>query len=130
MSKLQEFLNELTDSELASFHSYRYHQFMKGSQEKIDLELNKRGMRADDLEKYKIIQNPLSSEVCPQCGSGKFYTSTEIETVNYSYASIDLEVDYRTCLVCLYAEGKDESSSSHSFVGPFGFIKALINRKK
>lgn len=109
---------------------------MKGSKEKILAELASRSMEIDsiesyldrkELDKYKIIEKQL----CPRCMSSKFYTSNEIETVTYSYASVELKVDYRTCLVCLYSQDKVENENgSFGLVGPLGFIRKLINRKK
>ena len=131
MSKLQEFLSILSNHELARFYEYRYPEFLKGSKEKIDEELKRRAMDKNNLSPHINPHNHQeNSTVCPQCYSSKFYTSTEIETVNYSYASVDLEVDYRTCLVCLYSEEKDRAGKDSGFVGPFGFIRTLINRKK
>src|SRR5690554_7926941 len=95
MSKLQTFLDELTDSELVSFYNYRYEQFMKSSKVKIDSELIKRGMQKEDFDHYRVDILANTEERCPQCGSQKFYNSKEIETVTYSVASIDLEVDYK-----------------------------------
>ena len=130
MSKLQEFLDVLSDSELANFYLYRYEQFLKGSKDKIDAELSKRNISKENIEIYRLENKVISEDKCPRCGSNKFYNSTEIETITYSYASVDLEVDYKTCLVCLYSEEKELGGSSQHYVGPFGFIRGLINRKK
>lgn len=129
MSKLQTFLDELTDGELANFYTYRYEQFLKGSKEKIDAELDKRAMIKTRILEYVVKSVQKSTEQCPRCGSTKFYNSPEIETITYSTASVDLEVDYRTCLVCLYSEEKENNKRKSGHVGPFGFIRALINRK-
>jgi len=130
MSKLQTFLDELTDSELVSFYNYRYEQFMKSSKVKIDSELIKRGIQKEDFDHYRVDILANTEERCPQCGSQKFYNSKEIETVTYSVASIDLEVDYKTCLICLYSEDKSENRETHRRVGVFGFIRALFYQKK
>ncbi len=130
MSKLQEFLDALTDRELVNFYTYRYVQFIKGSREKIDAELRKRGITQADFARITAETPPSIGNTCPRCGSEKFYNSTEIETVTFQYTSVDFEVDYRTCLVCLYCADKETGSNTPSYPGPFGFIKALINRKK
>ena len=130
MSKLQVFLDELTDSELANFYIYRYEQFLKGSKEKIDAELEKRTMSKTCISEYVIKSSKEFLDTCPRCSSNKFYLSTEIESITYSYASIDLEVDYRTCLVCLYSEEKEKNERKSGYVTLFTFIRALINRKK
>lgn len=130
MSRLQHFLNELTDHELLQFHDYRYNQFLKGSKEKIDAEFEKRQLDRNNPGDFKKTPSVSLAETCPRCHSSKFYTATEVETITYSYASVDLEVDYRTCLVCLFAEESDSVTNIDGYTGPFGFIKALINRKR
>lgn len=134
MSKLQDFLDELTNRELASFYQHRYSQFMPNSQEKIDAEFTKREMNQSRLSDYTLTKEEVSSlvasrQICPNCFSTKFYYSTEIETITYSYASVDMKVDYKTCLVYLHQEEKD-SDDKNKFLTGFGFIKALMNRKK
>ncbi|MDX2361856.1 MAG: hypothetical protein QNK23_13690 [Crocinitomicaceae bacterium] len=137
MSKLQNFLEVLTDSELANFFTYRYHEFMPASKEKIDLEFKSRGMRLSKLEFYKEVpdnitpERILKLEFCPRCYSKKFYTSQEIETVSYSYASIDSKVDYKTCLVCLYCQDKEMAESEgDGIANVFGFLNFLIKRRR
>ena len=134
MSKLATFLSELSDRELAAFYHFRFTEFMKGSQEKILAELETRSMeiesistylKRDELDTFRIMENNL----CPRCMSSKFYTSHEVETMTYSYATVDLKVDYRTCLVCHYSQDKVEGEST-GFVGPIGFIRKLVNRQK
>ena len=136
MSALTDFLLELTDHELAAFYHFRYEQFMQGSKDKILKELENRSIHVgsipdylerNDSDKHKIIENDL----CPRCMSSKFYTSHEVETITYSYASVDLDVDYKTCLVCLFSEEKEGNvSSSFGFVTGLGFISRLMNRKR
>jgi len=132
MSKLASFLSELSDHELKAFYHFRYKQFMKGSQEKIDLEMQSRGILPVDFEevfrKARHFTYEADPNVCPRCLSERFYTSHEVETITYHYATVELDVDYKTCLVCLYSQDKEESESG--FVGPLGFISKLINRKK
>lgn len=132
MSKLASFLSELSDHELKAFYHFRYKQFMKGSQEKIDAEMQTRGILPVDFEEIFRQARHFTYEpdpnVCPRCLSEKFHTAHEVEIISYSYATEELDVDYKTCLVCLYSQDKEESESG--FVGPFGFIYKLINRKK
>lgn len=132
MSKLTTFLSELSDHELKAFFHFRYKQFLKGSQEKIDVEMKKRGIIPVDQEEHinKALHftSKNNPNVCPQCLSEKFYTAHEVESITYSYATIELNVDYRTCLICLYSQDKEDSYTG--IVGPFSFIQRLINRKK
>ncbi|HLV40749.1 MAG TPA: hypothetical protein VKY37_00590 [Brumimicrobium sp.] len=130
MSKLQTFLDELTDSELISFYNYRYEQFMELSKDKIDSELIKRGIQKEDFDQFKVDILSNTEGRCPRCGSQKFYNSEEIETITYSIASLDLEVDYKTCLICLYSEDKENGRGPQSHVSLIGYIRALIMRKK
>ena len=137
MSKLFNFLTELTDTELINFYDYRYQEFLKNSKVKIDEEMSKRGINQEN--KYQFQLNDLGAEelenllaeqkICPRCHSYKFYTSSEIETITYAYASVDFKVDYRICLVCNYSQDKEDSKSKSEFVGPFQFLKKLITRK-
>lgn len=135
MSKLSEFLSELSDHELRAFHHFRFNEFMKGSQEKIMFEMEKRGVNSDDIEecitqarKEGIFTNRES--LCPKCLSEKFYTASEVETITYSYATVELDVDYRTCLICHYSQDKAENSNPSGMVSAWGFITKLINRKR
>ncbi len=126
MSRLQDFLNQLSDWELVNFRKYRYDQFIKNSQQRIDDEIQKRNLNLEAV-KFDGNDEPLS---CPRCLSSKYYDSTEVETITYSYASVDLEVDVRTCLVCLYSGKTQETNSKEKLVGPVGFLSRLMNRKK
>ena len=132
MSKLASFLSTLSDHELKALFHFRYKQFLKGSQEKIDAEMNRRGILPVDQEAHIINARQFAPKnnpnVCPQCLSEKFYTAHEVESITYSYATVELNVEYRTCLICLYSQDREESSTGH--VGPLGFIHRLINRKK
>lgn len=126
MSKLTNFLEELNDQELVSFYHFRYEQFIKHSKEKIDQEIDFRGLDRSNL--VLNVEGNLQEDLCSRCGSSKFYTSNEIETITYSYASLDLNMNYKTCLVCLYCEEKESGESGHRFVGMFSFVKALFSR--
>lgn len=130
MSKIQEFLDELSNYELIKFYEYRYEQFLKPSKDKIDREFEKRDINKLDFEKYTIEKGDVEQELCPRCASSKFYNATEIESLTYSYATVNLKVDYRTCLVCLFSEKSKQNNDGVNFVGLFGFIRALINRRK
>ncbi len=112
MSKLESFLTELTDTELVNYYEYRYEQFMPASKKRITDELAKRNMKLDRLQSYVKLPDSYSEEnikkqkLCPQCFSEKFYNSKEMET-GMDSSSDEFEVDYKTCLVCLYSKEKD-----------------------
>lgn len=126
MSKLQHFLEQLSDWELANFYNYRYGQFIKQSQQKIDAEIEKRGIDTGSVE----MEYNEKALLCPRCFSDKYYDSTEMETITYHYATVDFEVDVRTCLVCLYSSRSEHANSKTEHVSALGFISRLINRKK
>ncbi len=134
MSKLQGFLDELSDAELQALHHFRFREFMPASKEKIRLELDKRGLAVPDPLTYQAEipadawEKIRSCDMCPRCYSEKFYHSRETETLNYSYASVDTEVDYKTCLVCLYSEEKVKAASRPPLTA-WGFLFRMLNRK-
>lgn len=130
MSKVQQFLDELTDNELLGFFHFRYSEFLQGSKDKIDAEIQKRRLNVEAFDPSVARSDHSDEKNCPRCGSSKFYNSTEIETITYSYASVDIKTDYKTCLVCLYCEEKDVGFNGNRNVSGFGFIRALINRRK
>lgn len=137
MSKLDDFLSELSDHELRAFHHFRFKEFMKGSKEKITLEMEKRGISSpssDEFEEYLAASKEgfftNRASLCPRCLSEKFYTRHEIETISYSIASFDISADYKTCLVCHYSEGNDENSRKTKQVGAGRFLWKLMNRKR
>ncbi|MDG1333140.1 MAG: hypothetical protein P8P74_12475 [Crocinitomicaceae bacterium] len=138
MSKLAAFLTELSDHELRAFHHFRFNEFMKGSKEKITLEMEKRGISSPNPDEFEA-QLKISSEdgffpnraaLCPRCLSEKFYTRHEIETISYSIASFEVDADYKTCLVCHYSEGNDENAGKTTHVTAGGFLWRLLNRKR
>ena len=62
-SNLTNFLNDLTDQELSVFIKYQYASFLFGSKEKIDLEVQKRGLSEAEIEKIgKVKLNKDSGE--------------------------------------------------------------------
>ncbi len=133
MSRLQSFLEELTDQELVNFYHYRYQEFLKDSKSRIDSEIDKRGLDEQQMNQFNHFPKYNSilegnGEYCPRCISSKFYTSHELESITYS--TVEFEVDYRVCLVCLYSAEKDGNEKSYRSVSGFGFLRSLINRKR
>lgn len=127
MTRLEKFLKSLNDEELAAFHHFRYHQFIKASREIIDREMTSRAIPTHFSFQELNPNEELNSEKCPRCKSEKFYDSTQMESIEFQYATEEVEVEYRTCLVCLYGGPKDEDK--HRSVGLLGFIRELINRR-
>ncbi|WP_146190752.1 hypothetical protein [Polaribacter aquimarinus] len=75
MSKINDFLNELDDYELAFFAKFKLSTYMKVTQSKIKEYLVERNLNESKIEKL-IIENPTSKledklERCPRCYSDK-----------------------------------------------------------
>ncbi|NOQ91575.1 MAG: hypothetical protein GQ552_02540, partial [Flavobacteriaceae bacterium] len=110
MSKLKEFVEKLEDFELASFYKYRFSSFMDNSKKIILKEFRKRKMYESNLDEYLPNKEDIdkqkleSSEICPRCFSNEFYSASENESITYQYATIDYNMNYKTCLVCLYSQ--------------------------
>lgn len=61
---------------------------------------------------------------CPKCFSNKFYSSVEIDQVEFNGFSSEIKNNYRTCLVCLYSSDKEiyERDKSRTW-NIFGLIR-------
>lgn len=136
MSKLKEFVEKLENFELASFYKYRFSSFMDNSKKIILKEFRKRKMFESNLEEYFLNKEDIdkqkleSSEICPRCFSNEFYNENENESVTYQYATVDYTMNYKTCLVCLYSQDKEDHKNKRSGIrNLFSFTNFLINRK-
>ena len=115
-SNLTNFLNDLTDQELSVFIKYQYASFLFGSKEKIDLEVQKRGLSEAEIEKIgKVKLNEDSGEninICNRCGSEHFFIETDIEEVSTrKYYSENVEVHSSRCRICGYNSEKSETKN-------------------
>lgn len=131
MSRLLNFLKTLTDFELAQFYKFRYNQFLPGSKDKILSELKERGMDINSLNSYR--QNKrmkTESAQCPKCHSNKFYTASEVETIEFMRSTIEVDEYYKTCLVCLFSEEKPENYERHKLVSFFEFLRMRNKTRK
>ena len=112
MNKLELFVKEIEDYELASLYHYRFNSFMPYSKKIILNELRERNIRQDNINKYLKKENAelkdqvLKREICPRCFSNEFYNSEEKENVTFQYETHEYEKNYKTCLVCLYSQDK------------------------
>jgi len=75
MSKINDFLNELDDYELAFFAKFKLSTYMKVTQSKIKEYLVKRNLNESKIERL-IAENPKSKlednlKRCPRCNSEK-----------------------------------------------------------
>jgi hypothetical protein len=71
MSRLEEFISTLTDTELAIFIAYRYDGFIGSLKQKLKDAVIKRGLTADELSELykKRLLKPYDSSqhYCPRC---------------------------------------------------------------
>ena len=137
MSKQKEFIEKLEDFELASFYKFRFQSFMDGSKRITLAELERRKINVDDIEKYLPAKNEIdkqkleSLEICPRCYSNELYIANEKESVTFKYATLDYNVDYKTCLVCLYSQDKeDHKKEKKGLWNIFSMLRFMINRKR
>ena len=87
MSKVDTFLKDLLDHELAYLFKYRFDTYMKFTQDKIRHEVSSRGLTSTDIE---LILKEKSDEdyhsitddiICPNCKSTKFFTEEVSKTI-------------------------------------------------
>ncbi|WP_139957805.1 hypothetical protein [Flavicella sediminum] len=112
MSKLENFLSNLEDFELASFYHFRFNSFLKYSKKIILNELKRRNIEELEVNKYlpvtneKIEEDIIAEKICPKCYSNKFYSSNETESILIKFETYDYSEKYKTCLICLYSQEK------------------------
>ncbi|MBI9056029.1 MAG: hypothetical protein JEY96_19565 [Bacteroidales bacterium] len=135
MRRLQYFIDSLEDFELLAFYKYRFESFMKGSQEKILKELDKRDFSLDSIDtlivKNKKPESEIKDEYCPRCYSKHFYLASEKDNITISYATVEINNRFKTCLVCLYSQEKAEfKKERRSIWNIFGALKLISKREK
>jgi len=136
MSKLQNFISNLDNTELASLYHFRFNSFMKNSKKIILNELKNRNIKEYQIEKYlpklnkKIEREITEGKVCPKCYSNKFYDSNEIENITIKFETIEYLENYKTCLICLYSQDKiDKKKEKDRSWSVFSLIKLLRGKK-
>ncbi len=135
MSKLQDFIDSLEDFELGAFYNYRFESFMKGSQEKILKELEKRNISIDSvdslIDKNRKSDSEIQNKYCPRCYSKHFYLASEKDSITIQYATIEINNDFKTCLVCLYSQEKaNYKREKRNAWNIFGALRLISKRKK
>lgn len=114
MSKLEFFLNNLSDIELAFFFKYRYNEFLDNSKIKINNEIKARNLSNDDLTNLiltsKISKNNHSRNdlLCPRCNSNKIQSKKKKKLKTFKWISYEKTYYALSCKVC-----------GHSFKPPF-----------
>ncbi len=110
MSKLEDFISKLTDTELAIFIAYRYNGFISSSKQKIKDEASKRGLTTDKLTEIynKGLSKPTDTKVsfCPRCYPTKLFIETDQELRTIKYYSYEVAVDTMRCRLCGYNPDK------------------------
>lgn len=111
MSRLDNFLKNLEDYELAAFYKYRFETFIPSTQENIVRYLNERNIDISTIDLFiestkKQNQDKKSNKYCPRCYSKHFYMSNERDVIYEQWSSYELNNEFKTCLVCLYSDEK------------------------
>jgi DNA-directed RNA polymerase subunit RPC12/RpoP len=73
MSKIDEFLSELNETELAYFAKFKLKTYMQETQKEIEKHIEKKGLSTEKIE-ILIAENTQqlksnAKEICPRCGS-------------------------------------------------------------
>ena len=111
MKELDNFLDSLSDHELAIFFGYRYEGFLKKSKLKIENEIKKRNLSSEKLNSLLNIklnkELPKESNCCPRCGSEKLFIETDYKEIPVSeFSSAEIATDYYRCRLCGYCPDK------------------------
>ena len=114
MSKIEKYLSEFDDYELAFFAKYKLDTYLKNSQKNIDRILFKRGLTKSKIENL-IDNNPKSKlndnkERCPRCYSDKIRKDKvefnndsiggSLVIVSATYKAMTNKVSYKNEVIC------------------------------
>lgn len=125
--KLEDFLKELTDKELAFFSKFHYHEFMPESQQKIQSEIKSRSLST--LKVNELINEVSQVELgyCPRCGSKNFQEIIDTEFRSRGYGAYEEEIKTEKCRICSYNAQKDKAISwrvrLNKFLGKYAWKK-------
>lgn len=129
MKKIELFLTQLENFEVANFYKFKFDSFMPGSQNCILKELKKRNIDVNEIDKFttppKNYLEAIDKDlICPNCLSNKYYNAKEQDSVTFGYATIDYNYDAKTCLVCSYSKDKvDNKKVKRSLFSVLNFIR-------
>ncbi|MCG8699097.1 MAG: hypothetical protein MI922_13675 [Bacteroidales bacterium] len=110
MTEFDKFLSKLTNSELATFISYRFESYLENSKQKILKEVQKRKLSYTDLK--VLYQNGIEvpnvhDYACPRCNSTKYYTETEYSIKQNKWGSREkIAIDTNRCRICDFNPAK------------------------
>lgn len=105
---LEDFLQNLTDKELAFFSKYRRTEFMPESQAKIHSELKNRNLTDSKITELTKPVGQTELENCPRCGSSNFQELNETELRATKYGGYEVEINSRKCRICGYNPQMDK----------------------
>lgn len=116
MSELDNFINNLSDHELAVFYRYSYDGFLENSKRKIDEEIKKRNISIEKLNSIKdrsLINNSSGqSKICTRSGSDKLFVETNYKEIPVSdLSSAEIAIDSYRCRLCGYNPDKTKSKN-------------------
>lgn len=117
MGKTKDFLDTLSDHELAFFAKYKSHTYMREMQQDIKEYILKRNLSQKAIDQYTTTATQLyyeNAECCPRCGSDKLLINNVVWTENYRnprydrnlilhgdiYTGLDIYKDEVICNVC------------------------------
>jgi len=111
MNELENFLNKLTDHELAIFYMNRYAGFLENSKKKIDSEIVKRNLIQENLNllgtQKLIIESVEKFQICQKCGSNRLFIETDYKEIPISeFSSAEIAMDSYRCRLCGFNPGK------------------------
>ena len=106
--RLEDFIQSLTDKELAFFYEYRRTEFIPQSQDKIRSELKNR--KLTDTKISELISAVVNKELggCSRCSSNNFQEIKETELRSTSYGRYEVEINSWKCRICGYNPQKDK----------------------
>jgi ribosomal protein L37E len=120
LSRIQAFLQSLSDKVLAYLYTYKYAGYFDESRALVDAELKKRGLEQPQIQTYLQEANLSHYDACRRCGSRK-HMETDIEKWNTSKSgALDgllgrtSYTQHSECLVCglvLY-DGNEPNAAS------------------
>lgn len=99
---LTEFLQNLTDKELAFFSKYRRTEFMPESQEKIQSEIESRNLTELNITELTKPIEQMDLNNCHRCGSNLFQEIKKTELRSTRYGGYEVEINSRKCRICGY----------------------------
>lgn len=114
MRSLDNFLKDLSDSELATFIAYRFDDFMPMSRQKIIDEVKLRELSQEELEALfeKGPNTELSNGArCLQCNSNRFFVETDYVLKQGKYGSYEVAEETKRCRICGFNPAKSDHKS-------------------